>query len=73
MHSVAPKLITDERGDSRMVDGPGSSGGASRPNISENADGGLNGPKESIFEVLKPVLVLVGMLVVLFLLLVLLG
>jgi hypothetical protein len=56
-----------------MVDGPGGSGGASRPNVSENADGGLDGPKESIFEVLKPVLVLVGMLVVLFLLLVLLG
>ena len=56
-----------------MVEGPGSSGGASRPNVSENADGGLGGPKESIFEVVKPVLVLVGMLVVLFLLLVLLG
>ncbi|WP_276302274.1 hypothetical protein [Halorussus lipolyticus] len=53
-----------------MTDAPG---GASRPGVSENADGGLDGPKESIFEVLKPALVLVGMLVVFFLLLYFLG
>ncbi|WP_168215861.1 hypothetical protein [Halorussus ruber] len=53
-----------------MAGGPG---GASRPTVSENEDGGLDGPEESIFEVLKPALVLVGMLVVFFLLLYLLG
>lgn len=53
-----------------MVEGPG---GASRPSVSENADGGLGGPKDSLFEVLKPALVLVGMLVVFFLLLYFLG
>ena len=57
----------------RTVDMTGGPGGASRPTVSENEDGGLDGPKESIFEVMKPALVLIGMLVVFFLLLYFLG
>lgn len=51
----------------------GGSGGASRPGVSQSSSEGLDGPKDSIFRVLKPALVLVGMLAVLFLLMVLFG
>jgi hypothetical protein len=57
-----------------MVVGIGSGGGsAGRSSVSQDSAEGLDGPKDSIFEVLKPALVLVGMLVVFFLLLYLLG
>jgi hypothetical protein len=51
----------------------GGSGGASRPSVSQDSDDGLDGPTDSLFEVLKPALVLIGMLVVFFLLLYFLG
>lgn len=53
--------------------GGSGSGGASRPGVSQSSDDGLSGPEDSLFEVLKPALVLVGMLVVFFLLLYFLG
>lgn len=51
----------------------GGSGGASRPGVSQRSDDGLSGPEDSLFDLLKPALVLVGMLAVIFLLLYLLG
>lgn len=51
----------------------GGSGCASRPSVSQNSDDGPDGPEDSLFEVLKPGLVLVGMLAVFFLLLYFLG
>lgn len=56
-----------------MVDGSGGGGGAGRPGVTEHSDDGLDGPSDSLFEILKPALVLVGMLVVFFLLLYFLG
>lgn len=57
-----------------MVIGIGrGSASASRPGVSRRSDEGLSGPEDSIFEVFKPALVLVGMLAVIFLLLYLLG